>query len=416
LILNPADFLGIAIATLGGAAVGLEREWSGHAIGPGARFAGIRTFTLLGLQAGITGWLWSNGSHALATVLIAGGAALVVAAYAAASRIDVEGTTEVAALVVLATGVVAGIGELKLASAAIALTTLLLIEKSRLHAMATRLDDTTLRAGFRFAVMAVVILPLLPDGPFGPLGGVRPRQLWTLVLFFCALSFAGYIARRAAGDQLGYPLAGLLGGIISSTSVTFSFARISRSDAGSGTALAVGAIGASAVMCVRVLIATMVLNPAAAAELAIYVAAPFAVGALIAWWGITKHRERTSTGQAPSNPLQFVSAAEMAALFQAVLFAVRWAQGAWGQIGVLVSAAVFGLTDIDALVISMAKDAAGRLSPANIAQAIAIGVLTNTLLKLAIGIVIGEKHFRRVLARGLGGMALASAASIAGLR
>ena len=77
---------------------------------------------------------------------------------------------------------------------------------------------------------------------------------------------------------------------------------------------------------------------------------------------------------------------------------------------------MFGLTDIDALVISMAKDAAGRLSPANIAQAIAIGVLTNTLLKLVIGTVVGEKHFRRVVARGLGGMALASAASIAGLR
>ena len=194
--MDPADLVGIAIATLGGAAVGLEREWSGHASGPGARFAGIRTFTLLGLQAGIAGWLWSNGPRALATVLIAGGAALVVAAYAAASRIEVEGTTEVAALVVLATGVVAGMGELKLASAAIALTTLLLIEKSRLHAMATRLDDATLRAGFRFAVMAVVVLPLLPDGPFGPWGGVRPRQLWTLVLFFCGLSFAGYIARH----------------------------------------------------------------------------------------------------------------------------------------------------------------------------------------------------------------------------
>jgi uncharacterized membrane protein (DUF4010 family) len=42
--------VGIVIAALGGAAVGLERQWSGRAEGPDARFAGIRTFTMLGAQ------------------------------------------------------------------------------------------------------------------------------------------------------------------------------------------------------------------------------------------------------------------------------------------------------------------------------------------------------------------------------
>ena len=79
--LNLADVLGILIATLGGAAVGLEREWSGHASGPTARFAGLRTFTLLGLEAGVIGWLWTNGQHGLAAVLLAGTALLIVAAY-----------------------------------------------------------------------------------------------------------------------------------------------------------------------------------------------------------------------------------------------------------------------------------------------------------------------------------------------
>src|SRR5205809_4053839 len=133
MILDFRDVLDIFIATLGGAAVGLEREWSGHAEGPKARFAGIRTFTLLGLQAGLAGWFWSNEQHMLAIVLIAGASALIVAAYIAASRRDVDGTTEVAALVVLAAGVAAGMRELQLASAVIATTTLLLIEKSRLH-------------------------------------------------------------------------------------------------------------------------------------------------------------------------------------------------------------------------------------------------------------------------------------------
>jgi hypothetical protein len=113
-ILNFDDALGILISAVGGAAVGLEREWSGHAKGPKARFAGIRTFTLLGLQAGLVGWFWANDQRMLATALIAAASALIVAAYVAASRVEVDGTTEVAALVVLAAGVAAGVRELQL--------------------------------------------------------------------------------------------------------------------------------------------------------------------------------------------------------------------------------------------------------------------------------------------------------------
>ena len=208
------NVVGIAIAALGGAAVGLEREWSGHAGGPQAHFAGFRTFTLLGGLAGIAGCFWALGFQPVAMALLGGAVALVVVAYIAASRRGVDGTTEVAALVVLATGVLAGTGYLVLASAIVAIATLLLVEKSRLHALIARIDDAGLRAGVRFAVMAVVILPLLPDGPYGPLGGIRPRQLWLFVLLFSGLSFVGYVARRVIGTERGYPVVGLLGGFV----------------------------------------------------------------------------------------------------------------------------------------------------------------------------------------------------------
>src|SRR6516164_6552361 len=147
MVLTLKDALGILIAALGGTAVGLEREWSGHATGP---------------SAGLAGWLWANGLQILAAVLLAGCAGLIVAAYIAASRVEVDGTTEVTAFVVLAAGVVAGMYESRLASATVAITTLLLVEKSKLHSLVERIDDASLRAGFRFAVMAVVILPMLP--------------------------------------------------------------------------------------------------------------------------------------------------------------------------------------------------------------------------------------------------------------
>jgi uncharacterized membrane protein (DUF4010 family) len=183
--------VGLGVATLGGAAIGLERQWSGHASGPQARFGGIRTFTLLGGLGGLAGWLALGDLLPLAVVLLASAAAVVVAAYAAASRVDVDGTTEVAAIVVLAAGTLAGAGYVALGSAVVAATAVLLVEKTRLHALATRIDDATLRASARFAALACIILPLLPPGPYGPFDAIRPRELWALVLFFSGLSFVG---------------------------------------------------------------------------------------------------------------------------------------------------------------------------------------------------------------------------------
>ena len=142
----------------------------------------------------------------------------------------------------------------------IAVSTLLLVEKSHLHALVARIDDDELRAAARFGVMAIVILPLLPEGPYGPLGGVKPRELWLLVLFFSGLSFAGYVARRMFGPGRGYPVAGLLAGLVSSTNATFMFARQSRRDVELSRPLAIGTIAACTVLFPRVLVATLVLN------------------------------------------------------------------------------------------------------------------------------------------------------------
>jgi uncharacterized membrane protein (DUF4010 family) len=413
--IEPQSVIAIAIAGLGGAAVGLEREWSGHASGPEAHFAGFRTFTLLGGLAGVAGWLWTLNIQPVAIVLLAGATALVVAAYVAASRRHVDGTTEVAALVVVAAGVLAGTGHVVLASALIAITTLLLIEKSRLHAVIARIDDAGLRAGVRFAVMAVVILPLLPPGPFGPLGGVRLRQLWLFVLLFSGLSFVGYVARRVVGTERGYSVAGLLGGFVSSTAVAFTFARTSRQEQSVSFPLALGVVAACTVMILRVLIATAILRPPLAAALVPYLAAPFLVGTVIVLMGLIRREEKV-TVQPPSNPLQIMSALQMALLFQIVLFAVFAVRSYWGDIGLLFSGAVLGLTDVDALTISMAKSAQGQIPIAVAAEAIAIGILSNTILKLLLGLLLGRDRFRRLAPAWLAAMAIASAVSIAVLR
>jgi uncharacterized membrane protein (DUF4010 family) len=395
--MDAANLSGLAIAALGGMAVGLERQWSGHADGPLARLGGIRTFTMLGTIGGVAGWLSSSGLTWPASVLLAGAVAIIAVAYHAASRHDVDATTEVAALMVLVAGVVAGTGAFRLASAIVALQTLLLVEKSRLHALVQRIDDTGLRSGVRFAVMALVILPLLPQGPFGPLGGFRPRELWTLVLFFSALSFLGYVARRSVGPGHGYLLTGLLGGLLSSTSVTFTFARLSRSEPEAQRALAFGAVAASAVLYPRVILATAVLNPDLVAPLIPYLAVPALVAIVAAAWGARSSFVDGIADLQPENPLQLRAAIQMAGLFQAVLMAVHLARQFWGESGVLTSAAALGLTDVDALTVSMARGIARTASLETAALAIAIGVLANTALKLAVAVALGNARFRVIV-------------------
>jgi uncharacterized membrane protein (DUF4010 family) len=385
--------LELSTATLCGAAVGLERQWSGHADGAGARFAGLRTFTMLGAVGGCSGLLWNTGLPVLAALLFAGGMAIVVAAYVAGSRQDVDGTTEVAALIVLAAGVLASVGFLQLAIGTIALTTLLLIEKPSLHRLARRLDGVGFRSGIRFAVMALVILPLLPEGPFGPQPGFRPRVLWLMVLFFSGLGFAGYVGRRLVGDKRGHLLAGLLGGLISSTNVTLAFARSSRTQAASARSLAWGAAAANAMLYPRVLVATLVLGPDVTPSLLPLLAAPALVAALPLGLA-SREMDRPLAGTAPpGNPLQLLPALQMAALFQAVLVAMHLLRGWFGASGVLVSAGVLGLTDVDALTVSMTRDVAASLSPQTAALGIVVGVCANTTMKLVIALTFGTRQF-----------------------
>jgi uncharacterized membrane protein (DUF4010 family) len=405
--MSTANIAGLLIAALGGAAVGLERQWSGHADGPGARFAGIRTFTMLGAIGGLSGWLWTTGVTVPAAILLAGAVAVIAAAYIAGSRQDIDGTTEVAALVVLAAGLLAGMGTIRLASGIIALLTLLLVEKSRLHALVQRVDDVGLRSGVRFAVMALVILPLLPEGPYGPLGGIRPRQIWALVLFFSGLSFVGYLARRVVGPGHGYLVTGLLGGLVSSTNVTFTFARTSRTDLASARALAFGAVAANAMLYPRVLVATAILNATVVPALAPYLVPPALVAALVAALGLRRGAAAAASDVSLRNPLQLGVALQMGALFQVVLMAVFLAGQVWGQSGVFTSAAVLGLTDVDALTVSMATSVAKTVSPAVAATAIAIGVLTNTALKLGLAVLLGGASFRTIAGSALALMLVA---------
>lgn len=406
----------LAIAALVGLGAGVEREWSGHSSGEQARFAGMRTFAMLGLLGGVGGLLLSAGYGAAGGAAIAGGMALTVAAYVMTVRrpgADHEGTTEVAALVVIALGAVAGIGKLTLAAGAGAVVVLALHEKERLHHAVSHVRQEELRAALRFSVLALVVLPLLPSGPVLGALELRPRALWVIVLLFSAINFAAYVARRAAGPGRGYGIVGMLGGLISSTAVTLDFSRRSRADPTLGVALASGVIGACTVLIPRVLAVSAVLNPAVSLRLLPYLAPALAIGALfiVREWRSRPEASPQEGEAPPGNPLRLDMAIKMALLFQVAMTAVDWVRGVWATPGLYATAAVLGLTDVDALTVGMSRPSE-PLAASLASRAIAIGILANTLFKLSMAQVLGSPAFRRGTALGLGAIAVAIALAL----
>jgi uncharacterized membrane protein (DUF4010 family) len=399
----------IAVAALAGLAVGIEREWSGHASGPHARFAGVRTFLALGLVAGVAGWLHETGRVAIAFALLGGGVSLTVAAYAIAARRDaegIEGTTEAAALAVLALGTAAGMGYLTLAAGATAVLVLALQEKTRIHDAVRHLGEQELRAALQFAVLALVILPLLPEGPYGPLGGIRPRALWIVVLLFSGLDFVGYIARRGVGDTMGYGVTGLLGGMVSSTVVSLRFSQLSRTEPDVSRPLGIGVLGACTMLFPRVLLVSVVLNPPMALRLLPYLLPPLLAGAALVLVPLLRSRvkrgaDRASPITGQRSPLRLGSAIKMTLAFQVVLMVVYLVQQQFGTRGVLWSAGLVGLSDLDALTLAMAR-LTGPADPTLIAaKAIAIGTIANGVLKLGLTVTLGTPAFRRVASWGV---------------
>lgn len=396
----------LAIAALCGMAVGLEREWSGHTTGPHARFAGVRTFFLLGAIGGLSGWLLDTSAPVVAAALLLAAAALIVSAYLTAAGRGaqaIDGTTETAAILVLGVGLLAGMGSLRIASGAAAVIVLILGEKDVIRKFVSRLGHEEMRAALQFAVLALVVLPLLPEGPIERLGGMQPRALWAAVLLFSGLNFAGYIARRILGDTRGYPVMGALGGLVSSTLVTLTFSRQSRREPGSATALAIGTVAACTILVPRILGITLILNPALLARTALGLAPILIVGMLLilfAW----KHLAGRAPGTPPpppSNPLQLKTAMLMAAAFQVVLVLLGILARRFGNSGVLASAAVFGLTDMDALTFGMNRLAESPDLVRIAARAIVLGVTVNTVFKTGMAVVLGAPGYRKLVVPAL---------------
>jgi len=388
-------------AALGlGLLLGLERERKRDAE---LLFGGVRTFALIALLGAVGAFLereLHEGWLVLAAFIAL--SALVVVSYTTtAARGELGITTEITALLAFIVGVLCGWDRIGVASVTTVVCLLLLTLKDYLHRLARHVELADVEATLQFAVISVIILPLLPNEMFGPapLNVINPYKIWLMVVLIAGLNFLGYVLVKMLGSEHGLLATGVLGGLVSSTAVTLSFSQRSRQEPAMASACVLAIVAAWTIMFLRVVVMVRLVNASLAAVLGLPLGLMAAGGVLVSFvlWRRTRSQE-TGVVTAGANPFELGEAIKFGLLFGVVTVVAKAAEVYMGETGLYLAGAVAGLTDVDAISLSMANLAtadAGSLKVA--ARTIVIAVLSNTLVKTGMAVFVGTPTLRRTL-------------------
>ncbi len=390
-----------------GLLIGLEQETIPHA--GGKRFGGIRTFPLIALGGFASAYWWPDEPVFIIGLGVLG--LLLVASFLRSSVLtETTGiTTEVAALLTWLLGGMVALGRLQAAVTLAVIATLLLAAKQRLHGFVRRyFTDKEILAVAEFALLALVIYPLLPDKGFTGLD-INPRQIWFMVVLVSGISFVGYFGVRLFGARRGLFLTAFFGGLISSTAVTLTLARFSRHHEGIASTLAGGIILASTIMFLRQLIEVVIIHPALVAPVVLLLAPAFFLGM---WFFLRSGKETPAVEVPVSNPLELMTALQFGLLYGLVLVMVKLAMRYFGEAGVYAVALLSGVTDVDAITLSTARLSLDGDLPNQVAVvSIVLAGMSNTLTKLALAWVVGTWVLGMRLLVAMGSMVLLSLAA-----
>jgi uncharacterized membrane protein (DUF4010 family) len=403
--MDTEELLSRFAVTLGiGLLIGLERGWRARDAKPGSRTAGFRTFAISALLGGIVGAL---ALAAGGTAAVGGGAVIGIGLAAFAAVITVfcreenradktySATTAIAAILTFALGAYALLGDMRVAAAVAVAAAALLAMRESLHGWVKSLTWPELRSGLILLAMTFIALPVVPDDPVGPFGGVNPREIWLIAIVLAGVSFLGYAAVKYFGERRGVLLAAAAGGLVSSTAVTLANARRAAAGEGSPQVLAAGVSLAMAVSFVRVLAIVAVLQPSLLVLLAPPLAAATlaAVGLAVFWVYWPTDREAGHTAVELRNPFGFWSVIALALTMGVIVLLGRFLNEYFGSSGAIIGAATLGLIDVDAVTVSMSRLVPQPLSLRDGSFAILAAVASNTLSKLIIGAGLGRGRF-----------------------
>jgi uncharacterized membrane protein (DUF4010 family) len=250
----------------------------------------------------------------------------------------------------------------------------------------------------QFAAITLVVLPVLPDKAYGPYDVLNPHRIWWMVVLVVGMSLLGYLAYRMLGDRRGTVLAGLLGGMISSTATTVSFSRAARGTPATARVAAMAVMLASCVLYVRLLVEVFVTAREHFWAIMPPILLMGVTTVILAGVAGVQARDGHVTVPSHGNPTELRSAMMFAALYAGVLFASAAAKSRFGEVGTYGVAALSGLTDMDAITLSSSRMATqGHLTPAQAARAILVAAMSNTVFKAGtIAVIGGAALWRRV--------------------
>jgi uncharacterized membrane protein (DUF4010 family) len=268
--------------------------------------------------------------------------------------------------------------------------------KQPLHRFVEQIGERDIRAMMQFVLIALVIFPVLPDQSYGPYEVLNPREIWRVVVLIVGIELAGYVAYKLFGQQAGALLGGVLGGLISSTATTVSYARRARSAPDAAALVALVIMIASSIALARVIMELAVVAPAILAQLAPPLGAMFVLMALKSAGTYLLSRGARDTMPAQENPAELKSALIFGAIYAVVIFAVAAAKEYFGTGGLYVVALLSGLTDLDAITLSTGRLAAeNRIDIPTGWRLILLAALANLVFKGGTVALLGPPQLTR---------------------
>lgn len=393
-----------------GLLVGLQREYAS------SKTAGIRTFPLITLTGTICGllakelgvWIVVAGFLGVISLLVIGNIQQIK------NKKEEDGgiTTEAAVLLMFALGAYLVFGEPVVAVVLTGVITVLLHFKASLHGLVGKIGEQDLRAVMQFVLISMVILPVLPDTAYDLYKVLNPREIWLMVVLIVGISLSGYFAYKFFGDKVGALLGGVLGGLISSTATTVSYAKMA---ARNNTAVRLGTfvvLTASTISLVRVLIEIRIVSPSSFMILVFPLAAELVVMAILTGILAFKQEKGAFKMEDQKNPAELKSALLFGLLYAFITFLSAAANDKFGNEGLYIVSIVSGLTDMDAITLSTGKMTEQKsITPFLGWRLILVAFLSNLVFKGGIALVIGGKGFGKKIAF-LFGIAIVSGLAI----
>lgn len=410
--LTQAEFIIRLLVSVGiGGLIGLEREHS--AMNETTKsFAGIRTFiflSLLGFMGGLTYFLlseWVFLAIIFSVTILTG-----ISYWITASQGEIGATTEFSALIAFVLGTMTFLGFIELSLMITVVVVVILSSKLKLQSIVGKITAEELYDIIRFVVIALLIFPFLPNETFGPYNVLNPREIGWVIILTSGLGFVGYLLMKFMETNKGILISGIVGGLVSSTAVTWVFSKKSKENESHSHSCAIAILAATAISIARVLIWVFIFNKSLFDQLYWVFIMIFgaAIGTTLFLYFRRKDKEKIEDSDVKkSKPLDLKGAFVFGSIYVVIMLVVSYSNDIFGASGIFLSSAIAGLSDIDAITISVSKLAGDTINLDLASKSVLIATISNTLVKMGIGIWAGSPSLRKLLYIGYGAVFVAA--------